>query len=148
MNLFHNPTLTELNSSIDRFVKEPTLLTWQLIMMVKFYWSLKTPIWHLNWISLNSTYATCGCKKCIRTGSLKDIRLLRMLYNRLMYSWRKDLRGNLADLIINPLNNQGSRLISDLVLFTQEIWERIFETLSFFLNWLKSHYSMEFQARS
>ena len=25
MNLFHNPTLTELNSLIDRFVKEPTL---------------------------------------------------------------------------------------------------------------------------
>ena len=45
-------------------------------------------------------------QKCIRTGSLKDTKLLRMLYNRLMYSWRKDLRGNLGELIINPLNLQ------------------------------------------
>ena len=85
MNLFHNPTLTELNSLIDRFVNAD--LTSKLDKF-KFY------------------VRDLRMQKCIRTGSLKDIRLLRMLYNRLMYSWRKDLRGNLADLIINPLNNQ------------------------------------------
>ena len=106
MNLFHNPTLTELNSLIDRFVKEPTLTHLTVdndgeVLLIAENADLTSKLDKFKFYVRD-----LRMQKCIRTGSLKDIRLLRMLYNRLMYSWRKDLRGNLADLIINPLNNQ------------------------------------------
>ena len=106
MNLFHNPTLTELNSLIDRFVKEPTLTHRTVdndgeVLLIAENADLTSKLDKFKFYVRD-----LRMQKCIRTGSLKDIRLLRMLYNRLMYSWRKDLRGNLADLIINPLNNQ------------------------------------------
>ena len=106
MNLFHNPTLTELNSLIDRFVKEPTLTHLTVdndgeVLLIAENADLTSKLDKFKFYVRD-----LRMQKCIRTGSLKDIRLLRMLYNRLMYSWRKDLKGNLADLIINPLNNQ------------------------------------------
>ncbi|MBK8363956.1 MAG: hypothetical protein IPL24_09800 [Bacteroidetes bacterium] len=106
MNLFHNPTLTELNSLIDRFVKEPTLTHLTVdndgeVLLIAENADLTSKLDKFKFYVRD-----LRMQKCIRTGSLKDIRLLRMLYNRLMYSWRKDLRGNLVDLIINPLNNQ------------------------------------------
>ena len=106
MNLFHNPTLTELNSLIDRFVKEPTLTHLTVdndgeVLLIAENADLTSKLDKFKFYVRD-----LRMQKCIRTGSLKDIRLLRMLYNRLMYFWRKDLRGNLADLIINPLNNQ------------------------------------------
>ena len=106
MNLFHNPTLTELNSLIDRFVKEPTLTHLTVdndgeVLLIAENADLTSKLDKFKFYVRD-----LRMQKCIRTGSLKDIRLLRMLYNRLMYSWRKDLRGNLADLIINPLNKQ------------------------------------------
>ena len=106
MNLFHNPTLTELNSLIDRFVKEPTLTHLTVdndgeVLLIAENADLTSKLDKFKFYVRD-----LRMQKCIRTGSLKDIRLLRMLYNRLMYSWRKDLRGNLADLIVNPLNNQ------------------------------------------
>lgn len=106
MNLFYNPTLNELNSLIDKFVKEPELthLTVDndgevLLISDKGEFTSKLDKFKFYVRDLR-------LQKCIRTGSLKDTKLLRMLYNRIMYSWRKDLRGNLADLIISPLNNQ------------------------------------------
>ncbi len=106
MNLFYNPTLTELNSLIDKFVKEPGLSHLTVdndgeVLLISDNGDLNSKLDKFKFYVRD-----LRMQKCIRTGSLKDTRLLRMLYNRLMYSWRKDLRGNLGELIINPLNMQ------------------------------------------
>jgi hypothetical protein len=106
MNLFYNPTLNELNSLIDKFVNEPALTHLTVdndgeVLLISDKGDLTNKLDKFKFYVRD-----LRMQKCIRTGSLKDTKLLRMLYNRLMYSWRKDLRGNLGDLIINPLNMQ------------------------------------------
>ena len=108
MNLFYNPTLNELNSLIDKFVKEPDLSHLTVdndgeVLLIADTGELNSKLNEFKFYVKD-----LRVQKCIRTGSLKDVRLMRMLYNRLMYSWRKGLRGNLGELIINPLNLQVS----------------------------------------
>ena len=104
MNLFHNPTLAELNLLIDRLVNEPDLTHLTVdndgeVVLISDNGDLTSKLDKFKFYIRD-----LRMQKCISTGSLNDTRLLRMLYNRLMYSWRKNLTGNLGDLIINPLN--------------------------------------------
>ena len=108
MNLFYNPTLDELNSLIDRFVKEPNLSHLTVdndgeVILIADNADLITKLDKFKFYVRD-----LKVQKCIRSGALMDNRMLRMLYNRLIYSWRKGLRGNLGELIISPLNKNVS----------------------------------------